>query len=70
MLWLAPAAANRSAFPTFGSHLTLHIALSDSESVATQAFRSIDHTLTLPSNELVEVSINLMLYYYQYYSPA
>lgn len=52
MLLFSPAVANPSPLFTFGSHFTLHIALPDSECVATQALRSIDHTLTFPSSEL------------------
>jgi hypothetical protein len=59
MLWFDPAAAKPSVFPILGNHLTHHIALSDSEWVATQAFLSIDHTLTLPSKALFpEISFN------------
>lgn len=54
ILRLAPAAAKPSDFPppAFDNHLTLQMALSDSEWVATQAFLSTDHTLTFPSNDL------------------
>ena len=52
MLQLEPAVAKPSVFSIFGSHLTDQMALSDSECVATQVFRSIDHTLTLPSKDL------------------
>jgi hypothetical protein len=52
MLLLAPAVAKPSDFPTFGSHLTFHIAFSVSEWVATQLLVSIDQTLTLPSKDL------------------
>jgi hypothetical protein len=53
MLLLAPAVANPSDFPILGNHITLQMALSVSEWVATQFLVSIDQTLTLPSNDLV-----------------
>lgn len=58
MLRFAPAVANPSDFPILGIHLTLHTALSVSEWVATQVLVSIDQTLTLPSNDLMSISIN------------
>lgn len=58
MLLLAPAMANPSDFPTFGNHVTLHMALSVSEWVATQFLVSIDQTLTLPSKELLALLVN------------
>src|SRR4051794_32098933 len=60
MLRFAPAVANPSVFPIFGSHLALHTAFSVSECVATQFLVSMDQTLTLPSNELCDVSLSIM----------
>jgi hypothetical protein len=58
MLLFAPALANPSVLPVFGSHLALQIVFSDWERVATQVLVSIDQTLALPSNELCNISLS------------
>lgn len=52
MLRFAPHVAKPSDLPILGTHLTLHIAFSVSQWVATHVLVSIDQTLTLPSNDL------------------